>query len=59
MADLFQAEPAGGRNIFYPIKWPQVAQSGTPDWVNLIFSILRGDTSGPSQLELILVSIEM
>ena len=42
-------------HFFYPIKLPQVAQSGTSDWVNLIFCIL----SGSSQLELILVSIEM
>ena len=44
---------------FHPIKRPQVAQSGTSEWVNLKFGILRGDTSGPFQLELILVSIEM
>ena len=36
--------------FFYPIKQLQVAQSGTSGWVDLIFCILRGDMSGPSQL---------
>ena len=44
---------------FYPVKRPQVAQNGNVRLGQSNILHIKGDTSGPSQPELIFVSIEM
>ncbi|CAM4567797.1 unnamed protein product [Leuciscus chuanchicus] len=63
-AGPFQAEPAGGQEFFYFFYYDTQLQRNAvsvcvSDRAKPILSILRGDMSGPSQLGLILVFLDI